>query len=55
MPRLWKEGRVRLNITKRTADALMKFFGPYNKELCEIIGEDYGWDYNYDENDIMKL
>ena len=31
----------------------MKFYEPYNKELYQITGEDYGWDYNYDEIGII--
>ncbi|XP_065909915.1 heparan sulfate glucosamine 3-O-sulfotransferase 5-like [Dysidea avara] len=51
-PSTSKKGRPHPKITRRTADILMKFYEPYNKELYEITGEDYGWDYNYDEIDI---
>jgi len=49
-----KKGRPHPKITRRTADILMKFFEPYNKELYEITGEDYGWDYNYNAIDIKE-
>ena len=47
-PSTTKKGRPHPRINRRTADLLMKFYEPYNKELYEITGEDYGWDYNYD-------
>ncbi|XP_065911097.1 heparan sulfate glucosamine 3-O-sulfotransferase 6-like [Dysidea avara] len=52
-PSIKSKGRPHPKITRRTADILMKFYEPYNKELYEITGEDYGWDYNYDEIDII--
>jgi len=48
-PSTSKKGRPHPKITRRTAGILMKFYKPYNKELYQITGEDYGWDYNYDE------
>ena len=51
-PSTVKKGRPHPKITRRTADILMKFYESYNKELYEITGEDYGWDYNYNEIDI---
>jgi len=48
------KGRPHPAINKRTADILMKLYEPYNKELYNITGEDYGWDYNYDGIDIKN-
>jgi len=47
-PSVTKKGRPHPKITRRTADILMKFYEPYNKDLYQITGEDYGWNYNYD-------
>ena len=51
-PNIKSKGRPHPKITRKNADILMKFYEPYNKELYQITGEDYGWDYNYDEIDI---
>ena len=51
-PSVSRKGRPHPKITRRTADILMKFFEPYNQELYEITGEDYGWDDNYVGIDI---
>ena len=52
-PSIAKKGIPHPKITRRTADILMKFYEPYNKELYEITGEDYGWDYSYTDIGIV--
>jgi len=52
-PSIKSKGRPHPKITRRTVDILMKFYEPYNKELYQITGEDYGWDNNYDEIGIV--
>jgi len=53
-PRISSKGRPHPKITRRTADILMKFYEPYNKELYEITGEHYRWDYNYNGIDMVE-
>jgi len=47
------KGRPHPFVKEHVVDALMKYFKPFNEQLYALIGENYGWENNYEGINVL--